>query len=208
PDHGPRLPLSTAVRMSASAPYFSPAVSLPVRPRRRLVDAGYYDTYGVSLAASWLTSPHNRDWVVRNASKVLLVQIRDGVADTERRLDRLAPSSSTGLSRSTEQLFSPLEGLFSARIGSSSFRNDGLLALMSQFWLFHEGDVNRNEAYREDPADRPFQVVNFELPDPAALSWHLTTRERNRIGAVLASPTHPGAVDYPSRIDQVLRWWR
>src|SRR5262249_12594333 len=40
-----RLTLATAARMSASFPFFSPAVSLPTNPRRRIVDAGYYDNY-------------------------------------------------------------------------------------------------------------------------------------------------------------------
>ena len=51
-----RFALSTAVRMSASFPYFSPAVPLPTKPRRRVVDAGYFDNYGVSLAAAFLFS--------------------------------------------------------------------------------------------------------------------------------------------------------
>src|SRR5262249_36053015 len=72
-----RLTLATAARMSASFPFFSPAVSLPTTPRRRIVDAGYYDNYGVSLAASWLFSGENRELIGK--SRVLLIQIRDGL---------------------------------------------------------------------------------------------------------------------------------
>jgi predicted acylesterase/phospholipase RssA len=43
--------LSTAVRMSASFPFVSPSTALPTNPPRRVVDAGYYDNYGVNLAA-------------------------------------------------------------------------------------------------------------------------------------------------------------
>lgn len=39
--------LATGVRMSASFPYVSPAVNLPTDPPRRVVDAGYYDNYGI-----------------------------------------------------------------------------------------------------------------------------------------------------------------
>jgi hypothetical protein len=46
------LPLATAARLSASFPYVSSAVVLPTSPRRRVVDAGYYDNYGLSLACS------------------------------------------------------------------------------------------------------------------------------------------------------------
>ena len=47
--------------MNASFPYISPAVSLPVDPPRRVVDAGYYDNYGVNLAAAWAYM--NREWI-------------------------------------------------------------------------------------------------------------------------------------------------
>ncbi|MEL6715368.1 MAG: patatin-like phospholipase family protein, partial [Planctomycetota bacterium] len=49
-----KLPLRTAARMSATFPVVSPAASLPTSPRRRVVDAGYYDNFGVDLAIRWL----------------------------------------------------------------------------------------------------------------------------------------------------------
>lgn len=52
------ITLSTATRMSATFPYVSPAVSLPTIPVRHVVDAGYYDNYGVNLAAQWIQSNH------------------------------------------------------------------------------------------------------------------------------------------------------
>ena len=69
-----RLKLSTAVRMNASFPLVSPAVSLPTAPPRRVVDAGYYDNYGVSTAVAWLTL--NLDWLAENTGGVILIQIR------------------------------------------------------------------------------------------------------------------------------------
>ena len=46
--------LANAARMNATFPLISPAVSLPTVPERRVVDAGFYDNYGVSLAAAYL----------------------------------------------------------------------------------------------------------------------------------------------------------
>ncbi|HKO90053.1 MAG TPA: hypothetical protein VJU61_02810, partial [Polyangiaceae bacterium] len=43
------FPVRTAARLSAAFPYVSPAAVLPTQPRRRVVDAGYYDNYGVSI---------------------------------------------------------------------------------------------------------------------------------------------------------------
>lgn len=80
------LTLSTATRMSASFPLISPAVSLPTIPPRHVVDAGYYDNYGVNLAAQWIAA--NRKQLISVAKKakkpdeakfsaVLLIRIRD-----------------------------------------------------------------------------------------------------------------------------------
>ena len=55
--------LATAVRMNATFPLVSPAVSLPTRPARRVADAGYYDNYGISLVAAYLSNKAVRDWI-------------------------------------------------------------------------------------------------------------------------------------------------
>lgn len=124
--------VATAARMSASFPYISSAPSLPTEPRRRVVDAGYYDNDGVSLAASWLFSGSNRDWLRKNVSKILLVQIRDGASENRRKLKDWLPDDTSAISRGLEFLTTPPTALFSARVGSSSFRNDGLLEILSQ----------------------------------------------------------------------------
>src|SRR5207253_10764938 len=69
----PSFGLHTAVRMNATFPYASPAVSLPTNPPRRVVDAGYYDNYGVNLAAAW--AYQYRDWIRREISGLALIQI-------------------------------------------------------------------------------------------------------------------------------------
>jgi hypothetical protein len=128
-----RFTVATAARMSASFPYVSPSPTLPTTPRRRVVDAGYYDNDGVSLAAAWVFSGANRDWLRRHASKIVLVQIRDGASADQRRLNqKVMPETSSALSRGFEFLSTPPSALFSARVGSSSFRNDGLLEILSQ----------------------------------------------------------------------------
>ena len=210
PGAAAQVRLSTAVRMSASFPFFSPAVSLPVTPRRRIVDAGYYDNYGVSLAASWLTNANNRSWIRAHATKILLIQIRDGVDQPWRRLDQVEVDSSSGPSRSTEELSSPLEGLYNARVASSSFRNDNQLQLLNSFWTEFLG-VSEKSPKRPDQQNRVFQVVNFELPERAALSWYLSTSERERVrgamGTQAGADQKPLAVAYQKRLGKILAWW-
>jgi predicted acylesterase/phospholipase RssA len=203
PDSARRFRLSSAVRMSASFPFISPAVSLPTRPRRRVVDAGYYDNYGVSLAAAWLFSTNHRVWIDKVASKVLLVQIRDGVDHPQRRLERLDAESSSGVSRSTEELSSPLEGLYNARVGSSSFRNDAGLELLSQFNSSQNNPLGTGQ--RAGQQYQWFQVVNFELPEPAALSWYLSAGEQKRIREAIESG--PLKLEFGNRMDAVKLWW-
>ena len=85
------LSLATAGRMSATFPFVSPAVYLPTDPPLRVVDAGYYDNYGVHLANAWILQ--NRVWIRDNTSGVLVLQIRDSVS----KRDRLGvPSESRG----------------------------------------------------------------------------------------------------------------
>jgi hypothetical protein len=107
--------VATAARMNASFPFFSPAISLPTRPRRRVVDAGYYDNYGVSLASSWLFSANNwGDYVEKHKfDSVLFIQIRDGVTEETRQLRKVGPGTSMPLNRAFEELSSPFEGLLS-----------------------------------------------------------------------------------------------
>ena len=83
PDAKDRFKVSTAARMNATFPYLSPAVDLPTDPPRRVVDAGFYDNYGVGVAAGWLNfwGP----WLVENTSGVLLIQIRDSASHHDRR---------------------------------------------------------------------------------------------------------------------------
>lgn len=78
-----KFKLSTAVRMNASFPLFSPAVALPTDPVRHVVDAGYYDNYGLVAATKWLLYPPNRAFLtglggpaVPKGPEVLLLRIR------------------------------------------------------------------------------------------------------------------------------------
>ncbi len=204
-----KFALSTAVRMSASFPYFSPAVPLPTKPRRRVVDAGYFDNYGVSLAAAYLFSGKNTEWFKENVSKIVVVQIRDGQSDDERRLQAIADSPtrkkglSSLLSRSLEELTSPLEGLTNGRVGTCSFRNDGLLELLSTYFEQLRGEPGSGKIPQ---AQRYFTVVNFEFPGHAALSWHLSGEEERQMKNTFANRRR--AEDLQSKMDELLQWWK
>jgi hypothetical protein len=82
--HADEFRLSTAVRLNASFPYFSPSAALPTNPVRHVVDAGYYDNYGTTVATKWVA--HHAEWlstvyrkdkeVVKKPAEVILLQVR------------------------------------------------------------------------------------------------------------------------------------
>ncbi len=92
--------IATAARMNASFPFLSPAVYLPTDPPRRVVDAGYYDNFGVDVAAEWVY--HHRQEIVEHTSGVLVLEVRAyanqqeppaGPSGEKRRRLGLAPQS-------------------------------------------------------------------------------------------------------------------
>jgi predicted acylesterase/phospholipase RssA len=165
--------LATAVRMSATFPFISPAVSLPMRPPRRVVDAGYYDNFGVNLASMWLAE--HREAIVAETSGVVLIQIRAFASQREILHDQKPPDISPlfatsdnedrSLSNGFRFLSSPLQAVLQARRSVMSYRNDEQLEVLSAWFR----DRTRQPDF--------FQTVSFECPASASLSWHITKEE-------------------------------
>lgn len=204
PEQHKRFRLSTAVRMSATFPFFSPAVSLPTAPRRRVVDAGYYDNYGVCAAASWLFSSDNQKWMNAHVSKVAVIQIRASSSEKQRRLEEMPEPQDHLLSRALEELLSPVEGLNQARVGSATFRNDGQLELLSKY--FRE---LKDGGERRAHADRYFTTVTFELPADVTLSWYLGRKDRTTIHNALVPSVAPDKpTDLDEKVGYLLEWYK
>ena len=104
--------VATAVRMSASFPYLLPGVPLRTNPPRRVVDAGYYDNYGIGIAASWMFN--HIDWIRENTSGVVVIQVRDGLSEAERKREGVFDSFPTLIDRGLEWLTTPPTGLWNA----------------------------------------------------------------------------------------------
>ena len=173
------LPLRTAARLSAAFPYVSPAVVLPTVPRRRVVDAGYYDTYGVGLACGWLReclrSEERRRWLTTHVSRILVVQVRDNVSELSMRQDRRRPTAAAATSpvrgllrwagRGFEGITGPVHGLLVARSSTMLFQNDADLETVTELYdrAFGEGFV---------------VTTAFELEGEVSVSWYLTREEQ------------------------------
>jgi hypothetical protein len=169
--------VTTAARMSASFPWVSPAINLPTLPPRRVVDAAYYDNYGVNLSSLWLSKMSS--WLEENTSGVLVVQIRDNVsqgARTEIDFDRIKPEDSLldrllwhGGSRlvrpGLQAISTPLIGVTNARVWTMAFRNDEQVDLQDLMF-----DEKRGSDF--------FRTVVFECPVEVSLNWKLSEREK------------------------------
>lgn len=189
--------VGTAARMSASFPYIMPAVPLPTDPPRRVVDAGYYDNFGIIVAASWVFN--HLDWLLENASGVVLIQVRDGVSEKALCCEEVPDRPPSLIDRGMQWLTSPLEGGMSARTSSSSFRNDNLITLLNQCFL--QGTFGPDY----------FKTVAFEFPrDNVSLSFYLTETEKGEIDdrhIWSLTPPDSSATWLRPKVNLLLNWW-
>jgi hypothetical protein len=179
-----RISLATAARLSASFPYVSPASHLPTTPERRVVDAGYYDNYGVDLATSWLERclETNVAWMKEHVSGVLLIQIRDSELSLEAGGDlpdglpeREPEKAPSNLARALQGLTSPPSAVLAARNSAMLFRNDAQLHTLGAL-------------LRTSLGDEVFATTIFELKGHLSLSWELSREEQDLLRAQVGSP--------------------
>ena len=176
-----RLSLFTATRLSATFPYIMPISSLPTDPRRRVVDAGYYDNYGTSLAVRWLqwtlADAKRRAWLMTHVSCVLVIQIRDGIIPLTRPLRSLESRPPKGRWAQLwhqaivlyENLTGPFQALLQFRQAAQLFGNDEQLSEVL-------GQLNQQSE------DSDFaKTISFELGVSASLSWTLSGNEKENI---------------------------
>jgi hypothetical protein len=176
--------LSAAARMSATFPFVSPAGQLPTNPPVRVVDAAYYDNYGVNLATSWLWKNLER---VKDMD-VVLVQIR-GTLETDARgsrADALRPRGGLWFS----SLSTPLEGLGTANLTVAGYNNDERLACLCEHMT---------------GCGIALEVITFDFPGPATLSWHLSVSEKEALRGGFGEPEEPYVQSFPSHQQ---RWVR
>jgi hypothetical protein len=171
--------VGTAARMSATFPFVGPAVSLPTVPPRRVVDAGYFDNFGVNMAAMWMH--HHRKALLEHTSGVVLVEIRAYPRRHEKlHFEQIDPDTGKLVDQSLNwvaaEAGSPLEAIYNLYARSAYFRNDQLLHLLHETFA------------QERPGGRPFfTTVAFECNQPAALSWTLPRRNFSELQALFSN---------------------
>lgn len=144
---------TTVLRMNATFPYILPAVSLPSEPMIQVMDAGIRDNTGLKTSLKFLFI--FREWIEKNTSGVIFVDIRD--SHKSRPIEKKKPMTFL------ENFVTPLGNIYG-----------NLLTIQ---------DYNQDEAYEYAKGwfNGKFDFVKFELPtkeQDISLSWHLTTREK------------------------------
>lgn len=158
------LRLLTVLRMNATFPIVLPNVWMPSKPVIDVMDGGLRDNYGVENSLRFLS--HMQKWIEENTSGVLIIQIRDrmdGGWENPYEYDDLTGNS-------TKPFF-----------------------LLQHNWYkmmdYFQGDM---ENYFISNSGYPVHKVSFQyIPrseeNKAALSFHLSEREKQDINASLNS---------------------
>ena len=209
-----KLRLASAVLMSSTFPYVTSAAALPTDPVRHVVDAGYYDNYGVNLAAEWISS--HRFWISSHTSGVVLVQAR--AFRNEQRLkmldeEILAPPTDKArlagddfvleraarflpwlislLADGLKSVVLPVEGIAKARDSSMYFRNDEQLDGLQTTFTELTGDDQffRSVVFTCDTYQHGQKSQNVET-----LNWYIDPHEFEEV--------RRGMEPYPDDTDQ------
>lgn len=215
-----KFTVATAVRMSASFPFFSPSAAVPTRPLRHLVDAGYYDNYGTFTAtrwvmeqARWLNGDPDTGLVGWRAGfagtgidpEVVLLQVR--CFGFERETREYVRADERGGADRRERLLdaaAPVHGLLAVRRAHMIYRGDERV------------DGTRSLLARRDglkPSEEPvgFRRVWIECAVEPSLNWVLTPDTRARLRAdvhhqlVSGKATRPGVASFLAALREVRR---
>ena len=161
------LQLAAAVRMSASFPFVSPATTLPTIPTRHLVDAGYYDNFGVNLGAQWIQVNHKS--VVKSA-------------DFNQRSQR--PECQPDLTSKTESLDGKFAAILLVRIRdhrSAATRKEMDQYMVNESAAFYKYNTSstddRNDEVNEPPTEMDPSINNADIQTTPAKNRFLSDWE-------------------------------
>ncbi len=172
------LSFLSALRMSATFPYITPNVELPSTPPMEIMDAGITDNFGVRDAVRFLYV--FKDWISENTGGVIFVEIRDSEKNPAIE-EKVEPSI-------FQKMFSPIGSIYNNWDYLQDFNNDDLIEYV-QTWYNGDADVIDFQYIPQphlwptikEKNINPSELEHKERSERAALSWHLTTREKESI---------------------------
>ena len=199
----------TAVRMNATFPVVTPTGVLPTDSPRQVVDAAYYDNYGVDLASALIFA--HREWIAQNTAGVLLVQIRafhnemllkvldqpilsEGLVNTASNVTNI-------LARGIRQLTSPVTGIAEAREAIMYYRNAGQVHVLDQY--FRERVKSDPDFFKTVVFTCDSKIMSTDEQQVATLTWRLSDEEMAQIKNNMTSRNQNQI-----RLKKMTAWWR
>lgn len=185
------LSFLSALRMSATFPYITPNVELPSEPAMEIMDAGLTDNFGIHDAIKFLFM--FREWIYENTNGVVFVVIRDS--------EKQNPIEEKTEASIFQKMFNPIGSLYNTWDYLQDFNNDDLIEY-TQSWFDGEMDVVDFEyipkpkywnTLKEKNID-PHEVEASNKTERAALSWHLTTREKESLSRTILESNNQASV--------------
>jgi hypothetical protein len=164
------LLVTSAMRMNATFPFFFPNSVLPSEPSTFIMDGGALDNFGVETTLRFLNT--FGDWINKNTSGVVIIQIRD----SEKFEEPKSSDQKTVFARITD----PLGTVYTNMENMQDFLTDYRLDEMS-------------EELRGKLQFVLFEYTTEKEEDKAAMSLHLTTRDKSDIMKSAKRPNNMAA---------------
>ncbi len=167
------LHFATALRMNATFPVVLPKVELPTNPVMSIMDAGLRDNFGLENSMRYLATFD--EWITRNCSEVILLQIRD-----TRQHD---PYPSGGSPTLMNRITSPIFAIQNKWGAFQTFHQEYVLDYALQ--SFPEGFMKKVT----------LQYIPGDKEKTAALNFHLTGNEKQDLYQSVHNPNNQEAFD-------------
>jgi hypothetical protein len=152
------LRVLTALRMNATFPYVLPNVWLPSNPVIDVMDAGLRDNFGLETTLRFIEN--FEDWLKKNTSKVIIIQMRDRMQDNWQQ-----PFETGSV---TDIIIKPA-------------------TMLQHNWYKLQDYAETDQlSYLRDAYDKELQHITFMymprvVEEGAALNFHLTAREKRNV---------------------------
>jgi hypothetical protein len=161
---------TSVLRMSATFPYISPLVLLPSEPRIEVMDAGLRDNYGLETTLRFMEVFN--DWIAKNTSGVLIIQLRDKHME--------APIDNDPYPTLFQSFSIPMGSFYGNLFGVQDL-NQNLQLQSADKWVKSHVNIIRLE-------------LQNETNDHISLSWHLTHKEKRKVFNSLHLPENQQSV--------------
>lgn len=163
------LRMTSALRMNSAFPYVMPAVSLPSEPAIEVMDAGIRDNYGIMNSTQFLHT--FRDWIGKNTSGVVMLQIRDNFKNPE--------IEDNSIKTIFEKLLAPMRNV------------------SGNFIIMQDYNLDKYMQYAGSWLDVPLEVIVFQMPESdrkVSISWHLTEKEKAFVKSGSSNPENKASL--------------